>query len=53
MEEKPGRRITVTSSLNEISTVQKASGEKFKDDVNCFSSSSDMCFMPWRPVSEE
>jgi hypothetical protein len=34
------RRITVTSSLNEISTDQQASGHIFKDDVNGFFSNS-------------
>jgi hypothetical protein len=41
----PRRRITVTSSLNEISADQRASGQIIKDDVNGFTSTSDMCFM--------
>jgi hypothetical protein len=49
------RRITVTSSLNEVSTNQlesrvvvrgrKVFGQIFKDDVNFFSSTSDISFM--------
>jgi hypothetical protein len=72
MKETPRRRITVTSSLSEISTdplgkvgggemggggggvllrlppplpLQHASGQMFKDDVNGFSSTSDICIM--------
>jgi hypothetical protein len=53
--ETPTRRITVTSSLNRISTdlLQnrvavrggQAFGQIFKDDVNGFSSTSDISFM--------
>jgi hypothetical protein len=54
MKETPRRRITVTSSLNEISTdqlgnivvfQQQSSGYIFKDDVNGFSSIWDIFFM--------
>jgi len=43
------RRITVTSSLNEISMdhpfLQQTSEQIFKDDINEFSSTSDICSM--------
>jgi hypothetical protein len=50
MKGTPRRRITVTSSLNEISTDWlgnrvAVSGHIFKDDVNGFSSASDKGFM--------
>jgi hypothetical protein len=62
MKETPRMRLTVTSSLIEISTdplgntegvrwgsphpfLQKTYGQIFKDDVNGFSSTSDICFM--------
>jgi hypothetical protein len=61
MKETHRRRITVTSSLNQISTdqlgkwggggspphpfLQQAFGQIFKDVVNGFSSPSDICFM--------
>ncbi len=64
LKETPRSRITVMSSLQEISTLrisweigwwrlgrgvtlpflQQASGQIFKDDVNGFSSTSDICF---------
>jgi len=63
MKETPGRRITVTSSLKEISTVQQGVagggggllrpppslpfGQMFKDDMNGFSSNSDICRSPY------
>jgi hypothetical protein len=68
MKETPMRRITATSSLNEISTdqlgnrlgmrgecvtppvphpfLQQASGQLFEDDVDGFSSTSEIRFMP-------
>ncbi len=57
MAETPRRRITVTSSFNESARngvgvgcttpyqlLQQSSGQIFKDDVNGFSSTSDICF---------
>ena len=34
-----------TLSLNEMSSDQRASGQIIKDDVNGFTSTSDMCFV--------
>jgi hypothetical protein len=63
MNETPRRRITFTSSLNELSTdqlgnrvgdegeavlrpfLQQASRQILQDDVNGFSSTSDICFI--------
>jgi hypothetical protein len=45
IKKKTEWRITVMSSLNEIFKNKLASGQIIKDDVNGFTSTSDMCFV--------